>query len=182
MRVLAISGSLRAGSSNAAVLKAVARLAPAGVEVRLYDGLEGIPPFNPDREAEAPASVAAWKRQVAEADALVISSPEYAHGVPGQLKNALDWLVSGMEVYEKPVALINASPASTHAQAQLAEILRTMSMRVVEAGCIAVPLRGAKLDEAGIALHPELGPALRAALAALIDATEQSAAPADVAT
>jgi chromate reductase len=168
MRVLAISGSLRAVSSNATVLRAMARLAPAGVEVWLYDGLATLPPFNPDLEDDAPASVTAWKREVGAADALLISSPEYAHGVPGQLKNALDWLVSGMEVYEKPGALINPSPASTHAQAQLAEILRTMSMRVIEAASIAVPLRSAKLDEDGIVAHPELASALRAAFEALV--------------
>jgi len=168
MRILAISGSLRRASSNTALLRAAASLAPEGVEVVAYAGLGDLPHFNPDlEEAEPlPPSVADLRAQVRAADGLLISSPEYAHGVPGVMKNALDWLVGGEEFIWKPVALLNASPRSTHAQASLIETITTMSGRVVAEASIALPLLGRKIDEAGIVADPELSSALRAALAA----------------
>src|SRR5215469_4982365 len=141
MRILAISGSLRAKSSNTAVLTAAARLAPPGTEIVLYDGLADLPHFNPDLDTEdPPAPVLALRRAIGHCDGLLISSPEYARGVAGALKNALDWLVSSLEFPEKPVALINASPRSTHADAQLRLILATMSARLIEAASITLPL------------------------------------------
>ncbi len=104
------------------------------------------------------------------ADGLLVSSPEYAHGVPGALKNALDWLVGGPEFVGKPVALLNASPRAVHAQASLAETVRTMSGRVVEGASVAVPLLARGLDAAAIAADPEASARVRAALAALADA------------
>jgi NAD(P)H-dependent FMN reductase len=172
MRFLAISGSLRRVSSNTALLHAAARLAPAGVEVVLYGGLGDLPHFNPDLEADEPPTVTDLRAQVRAADGLLISSPEYAHGVPGSLKNMLDWLVGGDEFVYKPVALLNAAPRSTHAQASLAETIRTMSGRLVPEASIAVPLLGTKLDEDGIAAHPEIAAAVRAALEAFAQAIE----------
>jgi chromate reductase, NAD(P)H dehydrogenase (quinone) len=166
VRLLAISGSLRAASSNTALLRAAAALAPAGVEVVLYGDLGELPHFNPDLEATEPAAVAELRRSVRGADGLLISSPEYAHGPPGSLKNALDWLVGGSEFVGKPIALLNASPRATHAQASLAETIRTMAGRLVDAACVAVPLLGSGLDAAGIAARPELAEPVRAAMAA----------------
>ena len=95
MRILTISGSLRAASSNTSVLEALALLAPPGVAVTRYEGLGALPHFNPDIEMEAlPEAVARLRRQVAEADGLIVSSPEYAHGIAGSFKNGLDWLVA----------------------------------------------------------------------------------------
>jgi NAD(P)H-dependent FMN reductase len=111
---------------------------------------------------------------------VIISSPEYAHGVPGVLKNALDWLVSGSEIPGLPVALFNASPRSVHAQAQLVETLRTMSAVVVDEACVAVPLAGRPLDEAGIAADPEIAEPLRRAIAALAARAATTRALADV--
>src|SRR4051794_7422999 len=117
MKILAISGSLRAVSSNTAVLRAAVRLAPDGVEIVLFDGLSGLPFFNPDLDGDQlPAAVAAFRGLIGEADGILISSPEYARGVAGVLKNALDWLVASFEFPNKPVALINTSPRATHAQ------------------------------------------------------------------
>src|SRR5678815_4802212 len=121
MRILAISGSLRRVSSNTTLLRVVGVLAPAGVEVTLYEGLADLPAFNPDLEGAEPSSVLAFRAQLKEADGVFISSPEYAHGVPGSLKNALDWIVGSGEFVEKPVALINTSPRAFHAQASLTE-------------------------------------------------------------
>lgn len=142
-RLLAISGSLRAQSTNTELLRAAALSAPAGVTVILYDGLATLPHFNPDVEDDAlPDTVVALRRALAAADAVIISTPEYAHGLPGALKNALDWLVGGPEMVGKRVALWHASTWSTFAPAQLAEILRTMSAAVIEEASVTINLRG----------------------------------------
>ena len=165
MRILAISGSLRTASSNTAVLQAAQRLAPAGMEVVLYDGLGRLPHFNPDLDqAEPPSPVRALRRHIGQCDGLLICCPEYAHGVPGVMKNALDWLVASVEFPGKPVALINASPHARHAQAQLRETLSVMGARLIEPACIALPLPSATLEASAIVGHPGLAIPLRRAL------------------
>src|SRR6185436_17978413 len=163
MKILAISGSLRRVSSNTALMRAAAILAPDGVEVMLYDGLGDLPHFNPDLEENEPPAVTAFREQVGEADGLVISSPEYAHGVPGVLKNALDWLVGGAEIVGKPIALINAAPRATHAHASLTETLTVMSATVIPAASITIGVTGRNLDASGIVADAELSAALRSA-------------------
>jgi NAD(P)H-dependent FMN reductase len=170
LHLLAISGSLRAVSSNTALLRAAIALAPDGIEIRLYEGLGDLPHFNPDLEAQEPPAVTDLRARVRWADGLLISSPEYAHGVPGVMKNALDWLVGGDEFIDKPVALLNASPRSHHAQDSLAETIRTMSGRLVPT--VAIPLLGTKLDEAGIVANPELAGLVRSAILAFVQAIE----------
>ena len=170
MNILTISGSLRARSSNTELLRALALLAPASTHVTMYEGLAALPHFNPDLDQDGavpPEPVRALRAQVAFADAIVISSPEYAHGVPGALKNALDWLVSGTEILDKPIGLLNASQHSLHAHPSIGETLRTMSANVVAEASVTIPLAGRRLDAAEIAADPELAPLLRAALAAL---------------
>jgi len=171
--VLAVCGSLRAVSSNASALRAAALVAPTGLEIGFYVGLADLPAFNPDLDTdEPPEAVWALRRQIGECDGLLICSPEYAHGVPGALKNALDWLVSSLEFSGTPVALINASPRSVHAQAQLREILTTMDARLVEPASITLDLSGPgrSLDAAGIAADPALSAQLREALQHLAEA------------
>lgn len=170
--MLAISGSLRTGSSNAALLEASARLLPTHVAAEFYRGLELLPHFNPDRENEVIVSVSDLREKVRASDGLLICSPEYARGVPGSLKNALDWLVGGIEIVGKPVALINASPHSTHAQAALTTILGTMSAKVIPDASITVPLRGRKLPADGIAGDAVITSALRVAMTAFVAALE----------
>lgn len=170
IKILAISGSLRAASVNSLLLRAVARVAPADIDVQLYGGLGELPLFNPDIETPNPAVVADLHAQINAADALLIASPEYAHGVTGALKNALDWLVGTDAFVNKPVALLNASPRSVHAQAALIEILTVMSASIVTEASLAVPIRGSHLDETAIVAHPVISVALRAALMALQDA------------
>jgi NAD(P)H-dependent FMN reductase len=170
MRLLAISGSLRAHSSNGELLRALARLALPTDEVEIYDGLATLPHFNPDLDQEGmvlPASVEQLRRMIAGADGLLISSPEYAHGVPGSLKNALDWLVSGPEIVYKPIGLLNPSPRSAHAHASLAETLRTMSTTLVDGACIALPIAGRGLDADGILANEEIRSRLDGVLAAM---------------
>ena len=170
VELLAIAGSLRAKSSNRALLEALAALAPPGVLVRIYEELGALPLFNPDLDEEgqpAPAAVAHLRALISAADALVISSPEYAHGVPGALKNALDWLVSYAPFAGKPVLLLNASAAGgEHAQASLAETLRTMSARVLPGSLIRPWLRRKLADRSE--LDERESEVLRSALAPLL--------------
>lgn len=108
VKILALSGSLRKASVNTAVLRVAAALAPPDVEITVFQGLGGIPPFDPDLDTNgsAPPNVLSFRQMVDEADGVLIASPEYAHGVSGVLKNALDWLVScTLAFYGKPVAL-----------------------------------------------------------------------------
>ena len=176
LRILAISGSLRRQSSNTALLQAAAQLAPEGVHIELYEGLGELPHFNPDLDPAASPAVTHLKRRIQWADGLMISSPEYAHGVPGVLKNALDWLVSGEEFVHKPVALVNASPRATHAQAALTEIVTVMSGRIVPEASITVSLTGRPLDPAALSVDPEISVALRQAVTAFARAIARSRA------
>jgi chromate reductase, NAD(P)H dehydrogenase (quinone) len=141
MRILAISGSLRSTSSNTAVLRAAQILAPPGVDIMLYPNLGALPHFNPDLDGDTPPqSVLELRAEVGLADGLLISSPEYAHGVPGCLKNALDWLVASVEFPGKAVALLDTSSRATHARAQLTEILTTMSARLIPEASVTIAL------------------------------------------
>lgn len=167
MRLLALSGSLRAVSINSALLRAAARLAPPGIEVLGCPGLGELPLFNPDLEATPPAAVQQFRARVAQADALLIASPEYAHGMTGTIKNALDWLVSFEPFAGKPVAVLNASPRAHHADAALREVLSTMAAVIVEAASVTLPLVGAGLDEEGMVQTPAIAAAIRGALQAL---------------
>lgn len=178
VNLLAISGSLRARSSNTAALVAASRLAPAGASIELYDGLASLPHFNPDLDLEGmepPPEVGRLRTLVADAGGVIFSTPEYAHGLPGSLKNALDWLVSAPAFYAKPVALVDASPRfSVHARASLLEVLSTMGTRLVPEAIVDLPLRGTKLDADGIVATPALADALRAGLAAFVEAIAAS--------
>lgn len=170
IRILTISGSLRSASSNSRLLRAAVALAPDGVELVAYARIASLPYFSPDLDRDPlPAAVAELRAAVRDARAVIISSPEYAHGVPGVLKNALDWLVSGFEVPGRPFALWNPSPSSKFAQPSLAETLRTMSAALVDEACIAVPLAGRDLDEARIASTPDIAGPMRAALELLAE-------------
>jgi NAD(P)H-dependent FMN reductase len=134
VRLLTVSGSLRIGSSNSALLDAAARSAPPHVVVTRFDGLEALPAFNPDIEmsgAPLPLAVQVWQRALTDAQAVLVSSPEYAHGIPGVLKNALDWVVGSGELVNKPTGLLSASSASQFVHPQLLEVLTVMSARMV---------------------------------------------------
>jgi chromate reductase, NAD(P)H dehydrogenase (quinone) len=169
--IFAISGSLRSGSLNSMLLRATARLAPSGVSVELYRDLGNLPLFNPDLETADPAPVAALRRRIIASDAVLIASPEYARGVTGAIKNALDWMVGNESFVDKPVGLLNASPRATIAQASLRETLVTMSAHIVAAACVTIPILGTALDEDGIVNHAEMGPAILSVLIALQSAS-----------
>lgn len=149
MRVLALSGSLRAASENTRLLRALARLAPAGMEVIVYCGLGELPLFNPDIEFPNPPAVAVLRGAINTADAVIIASPEYAHGVSAVIKNALDWMVGNESFVNKPVALLNAAPRATHAYRALRETVTMMSASVMDAACVtlAQPITDMSEDE-----------------------------------
>ena len=175
VHILGISGSLRHKSSNTALVGAAARLAPDTVEVSIYRELAELPPFNPDLEADAaPAAVARFRSRLQSCDAVLISAPEYAHGVSGVLKNALDWIVGSGELVDKPTAVINASERATHAWMSLTETLSVMSARVILAASITVPLDGRALDTDGIVEDAELSTAVRSAIDTLALAASDS--------
>jgi chromate reductase, NAD(P)H dehydrogenase (quinone) len=170
-RIVAVSGSLRAKSSNGRLLALVAGLAPPGFEVVLFDGIGELPHFNPDidRETDVPRkAVAAWRAAIRGAAGLVVSCPEYAHGVPGSFKNALDWLVSSADLLGKPVLLLNASSiGGEFAQPSLAETLTMLGANVLPESRLApfVPpgFRAEDPDAATLAVLHEALAALAAA-------------------
>jgi chromate reductase len=176
MNVLAISGSLRAMSSNTAALQAMAALAPANINMHLFDGIGDLPHFNPDHDKEGmtlPDAVSTFRGAVARADGLIISSPEYAHGIPGSLKNALDWLVSSTDFAGKPVMLLNIAPISTHVHAQLIEVLNTMSAEVHSDDGYTISMPRGRHDMQSMLSDAGLAPALARALETFIAAIDQ---------
>jgi NAD(P)H-dependent FMN reductase len=175
MKILALSGSLRGASLNAALLRATARLASPPLVVVFSTSLGNLPLFNPDLELSPLASVLELRKAVGLAEALVIASPEYAHGISGVMKNALDWLVSYEGFVNKPVALFNASPRAHHAHDALLEVLRTMSANIVEEACVTVPLLGSGLTEEAMARDPAVTATIRRALHALSAAVDPGA-------
>src|SRR4051794_32025446 len=156
-RVLMISGSLRDGSTNTAMLETARACAPAGVEAARYDGLGGLPHFNPDDDVEPlhPA-VAELRAAIAAADAVLFSTPEYAGALPGSFKNLLDWTIGGGEIYEKPVGWINASALgrATDAYASLGIVLRYAGTRIVDAACVQIPLERRAIGPDGLVADP----------------------------
>jgi len=175
MRVLAISGSLRRGSNNTALLRALREEAPSGVEIEIWDGLEEIPPYDGDGDlAPGPAKVEAFRSLVREADAVFFATPEYNSSIPGALKNALDWASRPLATNafrNKPVAVIGSSAGAfggVWAAAELRKVLGAMGARVTEVE-MAVGHAHDKLDDAGRLVDDdvrlELGEALETLLA-----------------
>lgn len=165
-----ISGSTRAGSGNTAALRTVRDLAPAGVDVQLYDGLAALPAFNPDDDHDPlPPSVQDLRRQIAAADALLFCTPEYAGTLPGSLKNLLDWTVGGGEMDGKRSAWINVATGGRGrgAQEHLAMVLGYLGAIPVAAACAELPVsRDAVLADGAIS-EPSVRAGLAAVLAAL---------------
>jgi NAD(P)H-dependent FMN reductase len=126
VQILGVSGSLREASSNTRLLVAAMSLAPQGVDMRVSSSVATLPLFSPDLELSCSASVDVWVQEMRRADGLVISTPEYAGGYPGALKNALDWLVATDAFVNKPFMLLNASARSLNAQRTLVKVLETI--------------------------------------------------------
>ncbi|MQA75017.1 MAG: flavoprotein [Solirubrobacterales bacterium] len=173
-RVAAICGSLQRSSANAAMLRAALREAPEGMTIEPFRGLAEVPAMSPELDGEgegAPAAVWAWRRLLRGADGLLIVSPEYAHSMPGVLKNALDWLVGSGELSNMPVALISASSVPTggiRAQMALTQTLLAQAAHVDVA--LTVPGVKAKLGADGELVHAPTLRRVRETLVALVDA------------
>jgi NAD(P)H-dependent FMN reductase len=167
MKILALSGSLRRDSINSAFCRATAVLAPPDVRVRVYAGLGEIPGFNHDLESAPPPAVMLLRAAIRDADALLVASPEYARGVSGVMKNALDWLVSYEPTVRKPAAIVNTSPRAHHAYDALREILATMSVEIVGSASVTVPLLGTCTTEAEMVGSPHVSRTIREMIAAL---------------
>ena len=176
VRLLAVAGSLRSASSNRTLLEAAAALAPDDVSVRLSDHLAALPHFNPDLDGpDPPPAVLQWRTAVDSADGLLLSTPEYAHGLPGAFKNGLDWLVSDPAVLGKPIAIWQVSARGAHAHASLVEILTTMSTVIVPEAGVTLPLLDGPLERARLLATPALSGLLRDALLAFARAIRERA-------
>jgi chromate reductase len=146
LSILAISGSLRSGSSNHNILKYLGGLVPAHVHYTIYDDLALIPPFDPGLDTDDPPTPVIVLRQLlAEADGVIICTPEYAFGVPGQLKNMLDWMVSSSSLVNKPVALITASLGGEHAHASLLLTLGALSANIIDDATLLISFIRSKM-------------------------------------
>lgn len=177
MHILAISGSLRQGSYNTALLRAAAARLPPGVAVSFYDHLEEIPAFNEDLVAERPEPVERLWDAVAEVDGVLISTPEYNSSLPGVLKNALDWLSRPLiesPLRNKPAAVIGASTSmfgAVWSQAETRKVLGAIGARVLDRE-LPVPSAEEQFDETGKLIDPDLEQELDSIVEALVHAIE----------
>lgn len=183
--ILLLSGSLRAGSVNEAVLRtaeavaaeAAAAGAPAPVAAVRYEGLADLPHFNPDEDADPlPAPVAALREAIAGAAALLVCAPEYAGTLPGSFKNLLDWTVGGAEISDKPVAWVNAAAPGRGggAEATLRTVLGYTGAAVVDAACVRIPVDRGTVGADGTVADPAVRARLAEVLALLAGAAEEA--------
>ena len=176
MELLAVSGSLRLGSSNRMLLEAAAARAPPALALRMSAHRAGLPPVNPDLDGtEPPPAVVQWRAAVDDAEGLLLSTPEYAHGLPGAFKNGLDWLVSHPPVLGKPIAIWQVSARGEHAHASLVEILTTMSTVIVLEAAVTLPLLDRPLGRDTLLANPALSGQLGNALVAFGGAIRERA-------
>lgn len=155
LSLYALCGSQRQASTSHRLLEALRLACPEGVTIEICDLIGELPIFNPDDEGErTPSVVAKLATKIREADGLIVSCPEYAHGIPGGFKNALDWLVSRDEVPFKPLMFAHASHRGDLVLEQLADVLQTMSLRIVSQAFLRLPVAG-KSDEVQAAILSE---------------------------
>ena len=169
LKILAIPGSLRAQSSSHVVMKSAATLMPDHIEMNFFEGLADLPHF--DDSNEVPRKVEAFRNLLKEADGIFICTPEYAFGVPGSLKNALDWTVSSGEFYNKPVAVVTASSQGDKGHAALLLILTALSARVPNDAALLISFIRAKIKN-GEVVDLEILNQLRGVMDALIKTIE----------
>jgi len=170
-----ISGSLRAGSVNTAVLTTAGSLAGDGVETSLYGGMGELPPFNPDDDPDGgpvDGRVAELRRRIGEADALLVCTPEYAGALPGSFKNLLDWTIGGGEMWGKPVAWINASSrpdagGAAGAHESLRAALGYTGSEVVEDACRRIVVPRSAISPDGVVSDQDMRATIAEALTAL---------------
>lgn len=168
-RILAIPGSLRPGSSGHQVLRFLGKMVSPDISYTIYDGLAQIPPFDPGNDNEPPPpAVGELRELIANADGIILCTPEYAFGVPGQLKNALDWTVSSGSFSGKPTALITASTGGENAHEAMQKILGALDADLVSGGTLLISFIRSKVDHDGHITHRETADSLKAVLNALL--------------
>jgi len=141
MKVIAISGSMRANSSNTFLLKAIADLAKPELDIQIASGLNEFPIFSPDSEGHnTPDIIDLFAASLADSDGVMISCPEYVRAIPGGLKNAIDWLVSRQELIHKPIALVHASHRGDDMLRSLRIVLETVSDNFCASCFVRIPL------------------------------------------
>ena len=183
MRVLGLSGSLRADSHNSRLLRAAGALLPDDVELVGFDGLKAIPPYDEDDEAAGHEAVHALRAAIASADAVLLATPEYNHSIPGQLKNALDWLSRPLmesPLRNKPAAVIGASTSmfgAVWSQAETRKVLSAIGARVLDDE-LPVASADEQFDEAGKLVDDDLERELGSVTHHLVEAIEVRAAAA----
>ncbi len=172
MTILAISGSLRSGSTNTLLIRAVADRLPETVHLTLFDGLDALPHFSPERDTDPPLPPVEYLRtSIEQADAVLICTPEYAFGIPGVLKNALDWTVSTVLFNHKPVGVMSASPTyagGERAMASLLPTLQALDTRIPEGGALVVSSVKSKMAPDGSITDAATDAALRTLVAGLV--------------
>lgn len=146
-KVLAILGSTRQNSTNYSLIKAIADLSAESLDINVFDGIANLPQFNPDNDGESVASeVADFRQQLNDAEGILICTPEYAHGVPGTLKNAIDWTISSSEFPHKPTMLITASTDGSYGHKALLETLKAIEAKNIDSLQMVVPFAKTKIS------------------------------------
>ncbi len=145
--VLAISGSTRQNSINHSLIKAITELSASNLNVIVFDGIANLPQFNPDNDVDKVAKeVADFRQQLDDADGVIICTPEYAHGVPGSLKNAIDWTISSSQFPHKPTKLITASTGGHDGHKALMETLRAIEAKNIDNLQMVIPFAKTKIS------------------------------------
>ncbi|XZV41900.1 NADPH-dependent FMN reductase [Acinetobacter baumannii] len=178
MKILALSGSAREASTNTALLRAISALAPQSIEISVFHQVNLLPVFSPDDEGEnTPAAVQKFIEAVVAADGIIISSPEYIRAIPGGLKNAIDWIVSRIEIIDKPIALVHASIRGDDMLSSLRKVLSTVSGNFFEHIFLRFTLTSKTPQEIAELMHfPEYKPQIIAFLLNFVAAIQQSEA------
>ncbi len=171
IKILAISGSLRPHSSNSKIVQYIAGMVPENTVYTIYNELASIPAF--DDADFIPASVTAWRKALQDADAIIICTPEYAFGIPGALKNAIDWTVSSGELVNKPLGLITAATGGDKAHAAFLQIFTALSANIPGNAALLIPFIKTRLDANGNIVDEKIKQQIQLLLNSLMAAVTQ---------
>lgn len=174
--ILAICGSLRAKSANLSIIENVAALSADSLNISIYQGLAALPAFNPDLDTDdsvPPAEVADLRSRIKEADGVLICTPEYVFGVPGALKNAIEWTVSSGELMNKPTALITASGLGEKAHESLLLTLKTLEAKIGESSALLISYARTKVNAEGVVSDAQTVELLQKLIETLIQSIDE---------
>lgn len=170
--ILAIQGSTRQNATSNLLIKAIARLYESQLTIIVYNQIASLPHFNPDDDHEKVANeVLEFRKQIQQADGVLICTPEYAHGVPGTLKNAIDWTVSSADLYQKPTALITASTDGSFGHTAMLEILKAIGAQSAAHLNLCISFIKTKVSNEGEITHAETLALVRQLMNGLVEST-----------